>query len=591
MGTELAPKIDPVSPYDRALHGYFGELGKTHYGVRFLQTALRITELEKLTLVADIPGSEAWPVRELFQRDIDTERVIDNIVPYFTKETKIKFFNPLSIVLLPMDKKQLILDSVVEKVAQNTEMIKDDTVNIFEFDQYYMIETPEKHAYWSSVKWNSHNVKLVAVDGQHRLSALKHLASLYQTNPDDPRLTKVEFTDWTIPIVLIIFPPSLKTSHDKVPSLLDNMRDIFVTINTEAQKPNHCRTILLDDNSINRICCQEFLDYCHSDKNAEIPLIFFDWRAHDKLQYPQNAAPFMRVEELEAIHIHYLLGWDEDRDEQFRALSVKNMKEPIFEDEYRMYQQIRKRYRDVMMPSIIYILKNLKPIKGYIEFLKNVEKRNATPIQTYALSALKFGIHHGPPNVTQEIDKELESLKEQCKIFKDQKIPELFGKLIGLRGVFSGFTGFMNSYNSAFKDVIEPLKAAELYVLHINKAIENKLLDKDCSHLKWICIDRNDEIIHYKYEEQHKALGAYCALLACSYTKQESPKLTDETETYLSTLEGTLQSGYRREVKPGIKDKNPNATPAELRAMIKKASDKMAETHVKKLRSALGLNA
>src|SRR5262245_8271177 len=120
------PEVPSVTlhAYNQLVYGYFGELGSPRFGVRFFQTALHVSEINKLTLVAEIPDSEQWPVRELFQRDVDAERVSDGLIPYFKKAEKIKFFNPLTIALLPIDPTGRILHSVAETSSDDHEYIR-----------------------------------------------------------------------------------------------------------------------------------------------------------------------------------------------------------------------------------------------------------------------------------------------------------------------------------------------------------------------------------------------------------------------------------------------------------------------------------
>ena len=99
--------IEPPKPeeivYNKTKFGYFGELGTgAHAHLRFLQTALSVEDLDSVTLIENIPGSETWDVRDLFQRDVDKERVTREILPYLKDKTKVKFFNPLTLALLPL---------------------------------------------------------------------------------------------------------------------------------------------------------------------------------------------------------------------------------------------------------------------------------------------------------------------------------------------------------------------------------------------------------------------------------------------------------------------------------------------------------
>jgi hypothetical protein len=53
-------------------------------------------------LVDEIPGSAEWSFEAIFQRDIDVERVEQELLEgYLENEDKAKFFPPLTIALLP----------------------------------------------------------------------------------------------------------------------------------------------------------------------------------------------------------------------------------------------------------------------------------------------------------------------------------------------------------------------------------------------------------------------------------------------------------------------------------------------------------
>ena len=58
--------------FDRSLNGVFGTFGAgMNLEISFLQTALQPDELFHISLVEEIPGSEKWPIRDLFQRNVD----------------------------------------------------------------------------------------------------------------------------------------------------------------------------------------------------------------------------------------------------------------------------------------------------------------------------------------------------------------------------------------------------------------------------------------------------------------------------------------------------------------------------------------
>src|SRR5215510_13559514 len=109
--------LPPVTQltYNKTKLGYFGELGNgAHASIRFLQSAVTKDELDNITLIENIPGSERWSIQDLFQRDVDMARVEISILPYLTDQSKVKFFNPLTLVLLPMRKDNGMVDADVQ---------------------------------------------------------------------------------------------------------------------------------------------------------------------------------------------------------------------------------------------------------------------------------------------------------------------------------------------------------------------------------------------------------------------------------------------------------------------------------------------
>ena len=101
MANSALPPAINIAPYDENLLGYIGQMGTKASEVRYMQTLIGVEFLDKLTLVSDLPGSERWPIRELFQRDIDVDRVTNEVLPYFYRTDRIKFFNPLTLAVLP----------------------------------------------------------------------------------------------------------------------------------------------------------------------------------------------------------------------------------------------------------------------------------------------------------------------------------------------------------------------------------------------------------------------------------------------------------------------------------------------------------
>jgi hypothetical protein len=575
--------------YKSDLWGVFGEIGAAGGSVRFLQATLPINLVEQLTLVADLPGSERWPIRQLFQRDIDVNRVTEEILPYFKRTDRIKFFNPLTLALLPISETHEVQGELKEEIkaaAKDPNPTDQSTWKRYEAQGFYRLNCLPEDV-WARLEWNPERIKLVAIDGQHRLSALQRLAKELQRDPSDQQLQALNLGEWKVPVIVIVAPSDIHGTARL--SLLDKTRDIFVTINKQAKPPTRCRTILLNDYSITSMCCQELLDHCHAQKGATVPLLFFDWRASGEGEQPESPVAFMRVEELEDIHINYLLGgsdWDETlSQEQREALFIDDMTPPLNEvDKVEMRSQLRNRYRKTVMLGVLYVLENFTPFKIYVDSVKNLVSSAKNDIQKHALSRLEFGKHHGADNLEEKIRQAEQTMISSCQDAKT-KMPNVFQQLIGLRGVFCGLEMFRQAHDEI--EILQWEDLAKSYVEGLNKAFKSDLFaDKLLKHIVW---DHNNSVANYRLENSWEAFGAYCALSAIA----KNPKLSSDTEAVsdpLKALFKTLKRGYRKEVRPGIQDANQSATKEEINKLVNAEAEKKAKSQIKRIEKAHGVS-
>jgi hypothetical protein len=82
-----------------------GGLSLGHTGVPFFATSMRADDLSSLLrLPSQVPFDPGRPIEleELFQRELDVTRVENEIVPYLRREESLRFFNSLTVVLLPL---------------------------------------------------------------------------------------------------------------------------------------------------------------------------------------------------------------------------------------------------------------------------------------------------------------------------------------------------------------------------------------------------------------------------------------------------------------------------------------------------------
>ena len=78
---------------NKELSGFFGKFGRgSNVEVRYLQSVITHEFLSNIKLIEEIDGSDKWNVKDLFQRNVDHDRVENELVPYFKDKSKVKFF-------------------------------------------------------------------------------------------------------------------------------------------------------------------------------------------------------------------------------------------------------------------------------------------------------------------------------------------------------------------------------------------------------------------------------------------------------------------------------------------------------------------
>ena len=599
--TQELPKPPLPEKYSKKLYGAFGELGEYDTGVRYIQTALSIDDLDDLTLVEDISGSEDWGVRQLFQRGVSNERVEAEIIPYFEDPVERKFFNPLTIAVMPLDGNK-IASSFKET---ESEIIESGLrYQCFEADNYYKLFKCDQFPAYSRIEWNPNTSKMVAIDGQHRLSALKRMKSRYYADQDDWELEQVNFINWAVPIVVVVVKPKPERGK-QVFNTLESFRNIFVTINKTAKRPTRSQLILLDDFSITAICCQEYLDYCHSNKSTKVPLLFFDWRALEEGNEVENPASFLRVEELEDFHIYYLIGEnDQNTSLQKRKLSswqrdtlnISELEHPIDYNNLRWRDKIREIYREIWIPSLEIIFSEFLPIKSYFELLYSFEDKCETTDQKIALHLLKYGTigRKHPSSVVEGINLERKHLEQDCRTFKEGL--QLVRQLIGLRGVFSSFNLIRGHYNNANNKIYSPEEYAKWFVEKINMAYAENHFSMSQKLLRHIAFDHNEKICNYRHREQNQAFGAYIALIVSTYQYKDMDSHNgvywiNPIQQLLDDIYDTLMKGYKKEVRPIIEREDPNIGREDLKKAVLRMARERSEDHLAEIIKSLEIES
>ena len=217
----------------------FGAFHLSEFRVPYMSAVLRVQQVsEYLKLVTETSSYavQDWSLEELFQRDVDQSRVHEIAGRYLNPAaTRPQFFNSLTVVLTadpdidppynppnPYPEKYETPDLGPIRVSYGKRAI----------DGEY--PAPGSFGYLS---WNRNEVMAVAIDGQHRLAALKEL---HRLNPQAA-------SDTTVSVLFLMFDSALgfRSPHEMKP--VEAMRSIFIDLNKRAVPVTRARNLLLDD--------------------------------------------------------------------------------------------------------------------------------------------------------------------------------------------------------------------------------------------------------------------------------------------------------------------------------------------------------
>ena len=243
---------------------------------------------EDLRLAADLPGSDdvRWRLDELYQREIDWPRVERKIVPYLHATDQPQFFNGLTIALLPLASDLSALD----RCFGNTREWRAPDLKKPERFQKTLTTGPIACGFWSDwtdfsqaeaktgqFRWNPDEVFAVALDGQHRLAAIKEFVK-------KPGIPERQLLDTSVPVIFVVLDPALGYIAPRRTPLVEVLRTVFIDLNKHAKIPSRARQILLDDKDPASVCVRALIGESLCDGVAELqahpprmPLSLVDW--------------------------------------------------------------------------------------------------------------------------------------------------------------------------------------------------------------------------------------------------------------------------------------------------------------------------
>jgi hypothetical protein len=270
------PPQKEIPVFTDSIDGVFGRFRTTEsYEVNYLLCCLNVQDLDRLSTASSTFEFSKIRFEDMIQRDVDYERVDEKIIQqYLEKGTgRVLFFPPIivSVIALENDEVKDTYDSVERiSIGGEVKIIFDRDkfcieLPIADTDTGYSIDIDNQifhyNPAWATFKYNSRKISLIVIDGQHRFEALMRL-----TNKNKQLLQSVELP------TCIVFTPAAEASDKTHESIVKDLREMFVTINTTAKEVSGHFIDLLKDKSLASIAVRSLAnlwkqsapDPCHS---------------------------------------------------------------------------------------------------------------------------------------------------------------------------------------------------------------------------------------------------------------------------------------------------------------------------------------
>jgi len=593
--------VIPVTPkqvYNESWKGAFGEFGSGGgLHAMYLVTSISPRELDKVFLLEDIPGSERWRVRDLFQREVDKDRVTHGLLPYLEAKDRVRFFNPLTLTVLPVDES----GKVIQQMPRTKErlLLKNSYKwRVLERPNYYRMRHILDQPEYGEIDWNERSSRIVAIDGQHRLSALKRLDSHRNKDP--------AFNQWRIPVVIVSFRAA--EGREEPPGVLEVVRGIFVDINTEAREVNEARQILLNDRSVNCLATQELLEAAHENdlkpleerRRESVPLVFFDWQGRESDGKPvRSPAAVLPITEVRSWFEHYVLGEDFS-ERQRRSLPVESG-EPLnraFDEKKLSFghsKEIRARVRGQVLEALSLLLEEFEPYRAYIAALRSLEEQYYTgnDVQCHAFDQLRFGTSRVSDSMQLQVQQVAGHVGRAIVDLRRELFAPPLDNDVAMRGVLQAFGALAEEFGYPDWADYATWFTAALNDVYLRDWLSLTPGSKGAEYLQHIIVDHNDNVVNYRLEHAQKALGPWLSLLLVHH----EPPPHDWMEQWpsvrvylLDKVQKTLAGGFRKELRPQLKETYPEGG-RPLTVALQDAATLQANRQLRRFERELGATA
>lgn len=419
----------------------------SHPPIDYYQTSVKLSDLEDyFEPVEDIPGSAHWGYHARFQRVLEQTHIDQELLQkYLLQPEQCKFFNPLTIALLPFDAQN---NTILHTYPHGSKM-QDQT------DEHWTVECigagieikTLKNATVGHIRWNRATIRGVVIDGQHRLSALIKYAN------DRRRPQNIDLSAINIPVVLLVFHPASD-------NILAQVRELFKDLNKHVRSGNQMHQLLLDDRNIAAALTRDLVQDTDNPEGIRYEVI--DWQSETPATPATQAYHLTSMVALYDI-ITYLFDKPIMLDTQLDLNKelVRRRIPPIDVNaaEWTLHEEqisiARERFRNRHKRFILDVFTHLPPFKAFLDTFAmhtDTSREDGTVLQEYIFKPphkrepFKQALRKRGRDPEKLVDEPLRKLQQ---IKDDQTGAELLFYPVGQRALFAWFYYLQKIYNSA----------------------------------------------------------------------------------------------------------------------------------------------
>jgi len=386
-----------------------GSYDSAKFTVPFFSCNLKFEDASKyLSLAEEVPGMNdiGTNIQELYQRQINWKKVSDGLTPYVISD-QIKFMNAITVVLVPkislglpfaadFQVAQEFTPPDVAAGTQSSVVVGPITLGFYgpALNQQGNLDPSLPGAQLGAMAWNPDQVHAIAIDGQHRLAAIKKAVSANGANQAQSLKTS------RVPVLFILLDhkAGYRNPESSEISSLNVVRRIFTDLNKHAVKPSRARLILLDDQSPQAECVRALIGTAIAndassldDEMPRLPLSLVDWVTE---QAKFDSGPFVTTvlgidwfisEALNLKEVKSGIDFDDIRTNlsrlktglgveiasELQMLNYLQEKQHPFNYEKKTLEAIRRNFQVIYAKSVIELLTQFSPYKRLLSLRKN----------------------------------------------------------------------------------------------------------------------------------------------------------------------------------------------------------------------------